>query len=114
MLFPVTPFNVLEETAVHVRQVYTEFHLARNMLNRALVIPGVPVPAVEVPASREGLPSLCLDQLVTVTDVLAKNVFHHRVQRGIDEALVERQNILHHTAMAFCFLVPVAGIPAHA
>ena len=105
-----TPFDILKKPAVRVRKVYTELHLARNMLNFFLVIPGVAVPTMKVPASGLGLPPLCLDQLVSIPKILSQNLFQHRVQRGIDEPLIECQNILHHAAVTFCSTItPEAG-----
>src|SRR6516165_9709276 len=83
------------------------------MLNFSLIIPGVAVPTMKVPASGHGLPPLCLDQLVSIPEILSQNLFQPRVQRGIDEPLVECQDILHHAPVTFCFLVSIDVIPAH-
>src|SRR5258708_35242882 len=84
VLPPMGSFDVNKAPALHVREIDPEFHLSWNsILNQFLIVPGIAMPAVEVALGRQRLPTLGLNQLERVAQILAKCRYDNRMQGGI-------------------------------
>src|SRR6266853_1216074 len=89
--------NITKAPAPYVREIEPELHLARNsVLNQFLIVPSVAMPTMEVAVGRQRLPTLGLDQLEHVAQILAKRIHDNWMQGDIYEALIQKQNILDH------------------
>src|SRR5712692_2265412 len=90
-------FDVDKASAPDICKIEPELHLARDLvLNQFLIVPGIPMPAVEVPLRRQRLPALGLDQLERLAYVLVQHRYDNRIQCSINESLIQGQNILDH------------------
>src|SRR5688572_29827768 len=104
-------FHVIECTAADIRKVESELYFTRN-LRTCLFVPGITMPTVKVSPGWQRFPALCLIQFEIMSQVSRKQLLSERVQRQVNEALIQNQNVLNHVAIGFGFLVPVKIIPA--